>query len=123
MILGYVIAAVIVINTIYEVEKVIISKKYTDLLILLLFIPFLVFLFSTMILGGSAFNNASTDYELYQADHYYLCSHGNYTEVTCGTFLYAKISEVIGIISFGVVFVISIVKNANNRSNKRQMYQ
>ena len=62
---------------------------------LLAVIPFLLFFVTNVCLGGSALNEAETAYELYEAGHYYLCSHGTYTEVTYGIYLFMMILEIV----------------------------
>ena len=66
-----------------------------------LFIPFLVFFVASVCLGGSALHDAATDYELYEAGRYYLCSHGDYTEVTHGIYLFMMILELVCFAFFG----------------------
>lgn len=85
-------------------------KKYQDLVSALLLLPFFLFFFITAMLGGSVFNQAQTSYEHYQAGHYYLMSHGNYTEVTYAQYLVAKISEVIGLGSLALCLLLSIIR-------------
>ena len=67
---------------------------------LLAAIPFLLFFVANVCLGGSALHEAEMAYELYEAGHYYLCSHGTYTEVTYGVYLFMMILE---IVSFALV--------------------
>lgn len=110
MLLGYLIFAVVNIVMIADLIKAIRTKKYMDILCVLFILPFNVFFISTMILGGSAFNDAVNDYSLYQPGHYYLVSHGNYTEVSYGQYMYAKIIEVIGIASFGIAFILGFIR-------------
>ena len=47
----------------------------------------------------------------YEVGHYYLVSHGTYTEVSYGSYLCVKILEVVGIISWAACFVISLIKH------------
>lgn len=76
--------------------KCLVEKKYFDALHGALFIPFTVFFISSVILGGSAFNNASADFESYREGAYYLFNHGDYTEVTLGQYRYMKCIEIAG---------------------------
>ena len=69
--------------------------RHVTLNSLLAVIPFLVFFFSNVCLGGSALHEAETAYELYEAGHYYLCSHGTYTEVAYGVYLFMMILEIV----------------------------
>ena len=75
--------------------------KRVTLNALLAVIPFLVFFLSNVCLGGSALHEAETAYELYEAGHYYLCSHGTYTEVTYGIYLFMMILEIVSFALFG----------------------
>lgn len=71
---------------------------------LLAVIPFLVFFLSNVCLGGSALHEAETAYELYEAGHYYLCSHGTYTEVAYGVYLFMMVLEIISFALVGFAF-------------------
>ena len=62
---------------------------------LLAAIPFLFFFVANVCLGGSALHEAETAYELYEAGRYYLCSHGDYTEVAYGVYLFMMILEIV----------------------------
>ncbi len=62
---------------------------------LLAAVPFLLFFVANVCLGGSALHEAEMAYELYEAGHYYLCSHGTYTEVTYGIYLFMMILEIV----------------------------
>ena len=78
-------------------------------------------LFIGIIFGGSALHNASNDYELYQSGHYYLMSHGIWTEVSYGTYLFVLISEIIGFLSFIPCMVLSIISIVRQQSNDKNM--
>jgi hypothetical protein len=78
---------------------------------MVLMVPFFVFWVFSASLGGSAWNDAETNYELYEVGHYYLVSHGTYTEVSYGSYLCVKILEAVGIISWAACFVISLIKH------------
>ena len=84
------------------------------MLVCLLFIPFQIFFFITLLLGGSALNDAETEYELYQAGHYYLESHGQWTEVSHGKYVVALISEIVGISTFIIAFVMGLIRVFTN---------
>ena len=71
---------------------------------LLAAIPFLVFFLANVCLGGSALHEAETAYELYKAGCYYLCSHGDYTEVAYGVYLFMMILEIVSLALFGFAF-------------------
>ena len=83
------------------------NKDYKSLINCFLVFLFNVFLFSKLLLGGSAFNDASTKYELYQNNHYYLCNHNVYTEVSFSSYVYMKIIEVVGISSIILNLIIT----------------
>ena len=68
---------------------------------LLAAVPFLLFFIANVCLGGSALHHAEMDYELYETGRYYLCSHGTYTEVTYGVYLFMMILEIVSFALFG----------------------
>ena len=107
----YVFFAIFAVNMVYSVWKTVAAKRYRDLIPLVLMVPFFVFWVFSASLGGSAWNQAETNYELYEVGHYYLVSHGTYTEVSYGSYLCVKILEVVGIISWAACFVISLIKH------------
>ncbi len=78
--------------------------KHVTLNSLFAAIPFLVFFFACVCLGGSALHDAETDYELYEAGRYYLCSHGEYTEVAYEVYLFMMILEIVSFALFGFAF-------------------
>lgn len=110
MFLRYLIIASIFFFTIKGIIQSIKSKKTLDLLVCLLFIPFQFFFFITLLFGGSALNDAETEYELYQAGHYYFVSHGQWTEVSHGKYVVALISEIVGISTFIIAFVMGLIR-------------
>ena len=75
--------------------------RHVTLNSLLAAIPFLLFFVASVCLGGSALHEAETAYELYEAGHYYLCSHGTYTEVAYGVYLFMMILEIVSFALFG----------------------
>lgn len=87
-------------------------KLFLNIVTLVGFFLFTIFFFSTAFLGGSAFNDATNEYELYQPGHYYLVSHGDYTEVSYEAFVYAQIIEVIGISAVVIGFIVALIKHA-----------
>ena len=114
MYLRYLIIASIFFFTIKGIIQSIKSKKTFNLLVCLLFIPFQFFFFITLLFGGSALNNAETEYELYQAGHYYLESHGQWTEVSHGKYVVALISEIVGISTIIIAFVMGLIRVFTN---------
>ncbi len=120
MYFGYFIIALIFFFTIKGVIQSIKSKKLFDLLVGLLFIPFQFFFFITLLFGGSAFNDAATEYDLYQAGHYYLVSHGQWTEVSHGKYIIALISEIVGISTFIIAFALSLIRALSGANQKNK---
>ena len=118
MVIAYLLFAWFSVSHIISAIKSIKSKNYFDTLIAVLSLPFLIFFISSIILGGSAFNDAAADYELYQAGHYYLVSHGDFTEVTYGQYQYMKIIEIVGIGTFLITFILAAIKNFRNQDKK-----
>ena len=114
MYLASLIIALIFFFTIKGIIQSIKSKKTFDLLVCLLFIPFQFFFFITLLFGGSALNDAETEYDLYQAGHYYLESHGQWTEVSHGKYVVALISEIVGISTFIIAFVMGLIRVFTN---------
>ena len=114
MYLRYLIIASIFFFTIKGIIQSIKSKNTFNLLVCLLFIPFQFFFFITLLFGGSALNNAETEYELYQAGHYYLESHGQWTEVSHGKYVVALISEIVGISTIIIAFVMGLIRVFTN---------
>ena len=75
--------------------------RHVTLNSLLAAVPFLAFFIANVCLGGSALHEAETAYELYEAGHYYLVSHGTYTEVAYGIYLFMMILEIVSFALFG----------------------
>ena len=107
----YVFFAIFAVSMAYSAWKAVAAKRYRDLIPMVLMVPFFVFCVVSASLGGSAWNEAETNYELYEVGHYYLVSHGTYTEVSYGSYLCVKILEVVGLISWAACFVISLIKH------------
>lgn len=84
----------------------------------MLFLPFEFFFFISLLLGGSAlFNDAAIDYELYQSGHYYLVSHGQWTEVSYGEYIFVFVSEIVGISTFVIAFVWNLFRAFSAEEN------
>lgn len=107
----YLVSALILFPFIKAIIDTIKTKNIRDLLICLLSIPFQIFIISVILLGGSAFHDAANDYELYQAGHYYLVSHGQWTEVSHGKYVVALVSEIVGISTFIIAFVMNLIQD------------
>ncbi len=108
MVIVYVLGLVFAGSGIVSIVRYIQNKDYLNLIATVFLLVFSIFLFSTGILGGSAYNDAPLDYELYQDGHYYLVSHNHYTEVMYCTFVYMRVMEPVGIVSFAIFFMIVI---------------
>ena len=93
---------------IVSLVKTIKSKNKINILYTVFVFVFLIFLFSSGILGGSAYNDASTEYELFEIGHYYLVNHNEYKEVSQNVYTYMKIMEPVGILSVAIILIINI---------------
>ena len=93
------------------------KKDWLAMSTVLFFVPFFVFAVTSICMGGSAFHDAATDYELYQAGHYYLMNHGDYTEVTYTQYQFMRILEIIGIGGFIVGFVLNLINIRRIKEN------
>lgn len=89
------------------------EKDIGGLVISLLVFLFVFSFFIGALSGGSALHNAANDYELYQTGHYYLVSHGVWTEVSYERYLFVLISEIVGILTFVPAFVLCIFRAIN----------
>ena len=89
------------------------EKDIGGLVMSLLVFPFVFSFFIGVLSGGSALHNAANDYELYQTGHYYLVSHGVWTEVSYERYLFVLISEIVGILTFVPAFVLGIFRAIN----------
>ena len=119
MYLAYLISALILFFCIKNIVQCVKSKNFFDLSVGLLLLPFIFFFYISILFGGSAFNNAATEHELYQAGHYYLVSHGQWTEVSYGKYIAVLISEIVGIASFIIAFILGLIRALykNNQKN------
>lgn len=119
-IVSIVIEILFLLSIIFAIVISAIKKEKINMLLYLLYIPFLIFFISTFILGGSSFNNASVDYSDYIEGHYYLFEHGRYTEVTYNQFIYMRIIEIIGDSTFVIGFVLGIILNFKKTKEEEQ---
>lgn len=110
MFLVYFIFIIVCFSTIRGIIKAIKEKQLRVLLESILLFPFAFCFFVGVLSGGSALHNAENDYELYQAGHYYLTSHGVWTEVSYERYLFVLISEIIGFSTFPVFFVYALFR-------------
>ena len=105
---------VVIVFVLYGSNITIKGRRWMDWLSRLFFIPFLIFFFASNHFGGSAFNNAAKEYPNYIPGHFYLMSHGIYTEVSAQVFLRMRAFEAVSLILFGV----SMIYNVLTRSYK-----
>ena len=108
MIFGYLLFTFIFVSSIFGIIKLTKQKDTLGLVAGIFVILFAYGLFIVFLFGGSALHNAADDYELYQAEHYYLVSHGIWNEVSHGVYLFVLISEIIGFSSFIPAFALNI---------------
>ena len=116
MVIAAIIGVLLYVSLAYNIFKSIKNKDYMTLIIGLLTIPFMVFMTSSIFLGGSAYNDASKKYELYEEGCYYLMSHNNYTKVSKIQYDYMKIIEPIAIITFIMVLPLSIISQRKKKN-------
>lgn len=111
MYLGWAIVIVINLGNIGSLVYAFIRRSPFGIISSFAMLIFMVFMDSALIFGGSAAHGAATNYELYEAGHYYLVNHGNYTEVSYEVFRYMEIIEPVGIIAFVVGFISTLIGN------------
>jgi len=107
----YIVFILAIFSTICGIFKAIKKKSITDLFLSILPFPFFFCFFLGVISGGSALNDAQNDYELYEAGHYYLESHGTWTEVSRDRYLFVFISEIIGFSTLAICFILGIIRD------------
>ena len=110
MFLTYVILALIVFTMVKRIVQAVKNKNHRDVWIALLLLPFCFFILVSVTFGGGALHDAANEYELYQEGHYYLVNHGRWTEVSHGTYIFVMISEIVGIVSFAVGFILGLLR-------------
>ena len=113
MFLVYLIFIMACFSTAKAIIKAVKEKSMKGLLESILPFPFFFCFFVGVLSGGSALHDAETDYELYQAGHYYLTSHGIWREVSYKKYLFVLISEIIGFSTLAVSFVLAIFRKKN----------
>ena len=111
MIPVYIFSGVFIILLIITFIQSIKQKNYLNLIINVFMLFFMIFLTSSLKLGGTIAEDAASKYELYEEGCYYLVSHNNYTKVTYEQYQYMKIIEIIGKVSFFISFGLSIFNN------------
>ena len=121
MLLVYIVFILAIISTIRGIFKAIKKKSIKDLFLSILPFPFFFCFFLGVISGGSALNNAQNDYELYQAGHYYLESHGKWTEVSYSRYMFVFISEIIGFSSLAITLILGIIQNIKSKPKPFQL--
>lgn len=102
-------------STANAIVKAIKEKNTKGLLESILPFPFFFCCFVGILSGGSAFHDAASDYEFYQTGHYYLVSHGVWTEVSHERYLFVLISEIIGFSSLALSFVLAIIRDKKQK--------
>ena len=117
MVIFIVVGVIFISIQIFSIIRNIQEKNKVNILNTLFLLIFLVFLFSGCLLGGTAYNNASIEYDLYEKGRYYLENRNEYKEVTHSIFIYMKIIEPIGILSFLIVLLINIYMIIKNKKS------
>lgn len=110
MVLVVLVSGFLAVNLVAGAVRAFREKRWLEGWSMALLIPFCVFMPVTACLGGSAFNQAQTEYELFRQGQYYLMSHGAYTEVTYGTYILAAVLEVVGCTSFVAGVLLNVVR-------------
>ena len=100
-----------------------IKKQYLDMFIVIFIEVFAITSLINLICGGSAIHNAQIDCPIYQAGQYYLVSHGDWTVVSYQKYLLVLISEITGIVSFAVGFVLCVIREIHKRFLKSRSDQ
>lgn len=109
--LAIIVEIVLFLGGFYGLGKAIIQKKPLGIIFSLCFLLFNVFMASAIHLGGTPAPEAVTEYELYEAGHYYLVSHGDYRDVSYDIYRYMQVMEIVGWISFAISFVLALINN------------
>ena len=109
MFMLYFIFIIACISTIRGIVQAIRKKSIKDFILAVLPFPFFFSFFVSVISGGTALHDAKTEYELYQTGHYYLVSHGDWTEVSYPRYMFVLISEIIGFSCMAIVVVVSVI--------------
>lgn len=107
----YLIFIILCLSSAREILLAIRKKNCGNLILSILLVSFFFAFFVGLLSGGSALHDAKNEYDLYQAGHYYLVSHGNWTEVSRGTYMLVLVSEVIGFASLGLTFLLCILRD------------
>lgn len=98
------------------------QKEWLLLTCMLFLLPFLSFMFASVIYGGSPAIDAASNYAGYEPGHYYLVDHGIYTEVSAVVFRRMKTLEIVSLILLVAAVVCSllhsILKKLRQYSNK-----
>ena len=118
MFLVYLVFIIACFSTAKAIVKAINEKNTKGLLESILPFPFFFCFFVGILSGGSAFHDAASDYEFYQTGHYYLVSHGVWTEVSHERYLFVLISEIIGFSSLALSFVLAIIRDRKQEKKK-----
>ena len=113
---------VIVVFVLYGSNITIKGRRWMDWLSRLLLIPFIIWFFVSNHLGGSAFHKAAHDYPNYIPGHYYLMSHGIYTEVSAQVFFRMRAFQAMSLILFGISMIYTVLRRYNKNNKKRNTF-
>lgn len=120
MLLVYIVFILVIISTIRGIFNAIKKKSIKDFFLSILPLPFFFCFFLGVISGGSALNDAQNDYDLYQAGHYYLESHGKWTEVSYSRYMFVFISEIVGFSSLAITLILGIIQDIKRKPKSFQ---
>lgn len=112
---GYAIIALIFLFTVKSIFRSIRERNTSTLVCCLLLLPIQFFFFVSLLLGGSALQTAG--YEGHLEGHYYLVSHGQWTEVSHGQYLLVLGFEIAGIFTTVLAVVLSTLRALRGKTN------
>lgn len=121
MLIVYLIFALEIIATIWEIIKSAKEKSVRRFVFAILPLPFFFCMFLGFISGGTALNNAKNDYNLYQAGHYYLVSHGKWTEVSYRKYIFVFFSEIFGFSLGALCMILSICRDIKRKPKPNRL--
>ena len=114
---GYAIIALIFLFTVKSIFRSIRERNTSALVCCLLLLPIQFFFFVSLLLGGSALQTAGYGYEGHLEGHYYLVSHGQWTEVSHGQYLLVLGVEIAGIFTTVLAVVLSALRALRGKTN------
>ena len=112
----YLLGMVFCIVSIYSMINDFRKKQWIKGLCNLLILPWVAFIAISTALGGSVFNDAEHVFSGYQVGHYYLQSHGTFTEVSADVFHRMRVLEIVEWVFFGADTLSSVFLRNRHKS-------